>query len=250
MVRSAKSSVGDPAIRSDYVYAGPRAKRMTAEQFLDSRLAIDRRGAHEFDAPVIRGRVDDRGDRQARTARDNGSGATRRPTMKPRAAGEQLVFRKSHHSAREAVVAGAAVITADNAFELYVGRARSPRRGLDPTANDRHGGTVDQEAITRSSWSPRISAIGPIAAGLYFEARLRLGGRIASSRSPRTIPGKYSDQVRQGRPRRSTGKNAGTVAKTRHTDWGVRGSMAGSTAAKRGLAMGLAGKHRWCGPRC
>lgn len=43
---------------ADYVYAGPRAKRLTAEQFVDTVWQLTGAGPKYFDAPILRGTVD------------------------------------------------------------------------------------------------------------------------------------------------------------------------------------------------
>lgn len=45
---------GDPATETNYVYAGRRAKRMTAEQFIDSVWQLTGAAPSQFDAPIQR----------------------------------------------------------------------------------------------------------------------------------------------------------------------------------------------------
>ncbi|HTI72808.1 MAG TPA: DUF1549 domain-containing protein, partial [Candidatus Limnocylindria bacterium] len=94
-----------------YHYAGPRAKRLSAEEFVDALWQITGSAPERFDAPVVRAHLD--------------------PSMKPTAewiwatgsnpppGGEDLTFRRTLILAQPPTAAGAA-ITADNSYTLYV----------------------------------------------------------------------------------------------------------------------------------
>jgi hypothetical protein len=50
--------VGDDVDERNYVYRGPRAKRLTAEQFVDAVWQLTDRAPAKFDAPLLRGKVE------------------------------------------------------------------------------------------------------------------------------------------------------------------------------------------------
>ncbi|MCE9606548.1 MAG: PSD1 and planctomycete cytochrome C domain-containing protein [Planctomycetia bacterium] len=50
--------IGDDADERSYVYAGPRAKRMTAEQFVDGVWQLTAGAPTKFDAPLLRGKAE------------------------------------------------------------------------------------------------------------------------------------------------------------------------------------------------
>ena len=50
--------VGDDVDERSYVYRGPRAKRLTAEQFVDAVWQLMDRAPTKFDAPLLRGKVE------------------------------------------------------------------------------------------------------------------------------------------------------------------------------------------------
>jgi hypothetical protein len=56
--QSRTETVGEQAEEADYVYAGPRAKRLTAEQFVDAVNQLTGAAPKSFDAPILRGKVD------------------------------------------------------------------------------------------------------------------------------------------------------------------------------------------------
>jgi hypothetical protein len=68
-----------------YVYAGPRAKRLTAEQFVDAVWQLTGAAPTKMDASVLRGKVDPELAKEIRVPRASGSGATIRnpPPARP-----------------------------------------------------------------------------------------------------------------------------------------------------------------------
>ncbi len=101
-----------------YKYAGPRAKRLTAEEFIDALWQITATAPERYDAPVVRARVDPSLKASGRWIWGTGPN--------PQAAGDIVTFRKSV-VLPDAPVAGGAAITADNSYTLYVNgkKARS-----------------------------------------------------------------------------------------------------------------------------
>jgi len=58
--QSRVEGVNEKADEGGYAYAGPRSKRLTAEQFVDAVWQLTGAGPQRFDAPIIRGAVDRR----------------------------------------------------------------------------------------------------------------------------------------------------------------------------------------------
>ncbi|HUQ71009.1 MAG TPA: DUF1549 domain-containing protein, partial [Planctomycetaceae bacterium] len=151
-----------------YVYAGPRAKRMTAEQFLDAVWQLTDAAPVRIDAPVIRGRHDPRA---AAATKLTGQWIWSQADSANAAAGETVVFRHRFDVAAAPKQAIAA-ISCDNSYTLFVnGQKVQSGEAWDP---------VDAVVLT-----PRLK-IGqnellivaknggnsPNPAGLVFEAHL------------------------------------------------------------------------------
>jgi hypothetical protein len=56
--QSRVETIADSADAGDYVYRGPRAKRLTAEQFVDGVWQLCNAAPTRFDAPLLRGKVE------------------------------------------------------------------------------------------------------------------------------------------------------------------------------------------------
>lgn len=157
---------------AEYVYRGPVARRMTAEQFLDGVWQITGAAPHMFEAPVSRGAVNEHADAnvplQAKWIWGDSAAEGKVPP-----AGETLALR-TQFELSSAVQRGGAVVTCDNAFVLYV-NGREVLRG--------DNWSQPQAIALHSLLKPgpnEITVIGtnagnqPNAAGLFFEARLVL----------------------------------------------------------------------------
>lgn len=103
----------------DYVYAGPRAKRLTAEQFVDAVWQLTDSAPSRFDAPVVRGKT------QAPTgaSRLTAQWIWSRREANNSPGGETVVFRHRWQQAAPPTQAVAA-ISCDNSYVLYVNRQR------------------------------------------------------------------------------------------------------------------------------
>ena len=157
-----------------YVYAGPRVKRLTAEQFVDAVWQLTGAAPNEYDAPLLRGKLPaDPGVRAEMQAEwiwgesaDGGS---------PPPAGDVSVFRKVIRL-DSPVVGGAAAVTADNEFELYINGRRvasgGDRTNVQAVRLADRLGEGDNELVIVC----RNGGDAPNPAGLYFEARLQLAG--------------------------------------------------------------------------
>lgn len=150
-----------------YQYAGPRSKRMTAEQFVDCVWQITDMAPSKYDAPVMRGEP------AAKLEADEiivAQWIWNRADVSQAAAGETIALRKTF-DLTEPVHDGFAVITCDNEYTLFVnGRKVSasdnwmePKMVRLPSLKK---GRNELLIIAKNAGS------GPNAAGLFFEARL------------------------------------------------------------------------------
>ncbi len=152
-----------------YVYAGPRARRLTAEQFVDAVWQLTGTAPTRYDAPVLRGKVE-----AAAVAAEKLSGTWiwGQADAAASPAGETFTFRGTWKLPAAPVQAVAAA-SCDNAYTLYVaGRAVGGSQewtrvepivltqALKPGAN--------QILIVASN-----AGKGPNRAGLFFEARVK-----------------------------------------------------------------------------
>lgn len=101
-----------------YTYAGPRAKRMTAEQFVDAIWQITGSAPRTIDAPFVRGKVDQR---MAEKFQSQGQwiwSSADASSAVPKA-GETVTVRKRFQLPSAPARAGA-VVTCDNSCVCYV----------------------------------------------------------------------------------------------------------------------------------
>ncbi|HEV7282954.1 MAG TPA: DUF1549 domain-containing protein [Pirellulaceae bacterium] len=164
--RSQAESVREETDVDGYAYAGPRSKRLTAEQFVDAVRQLTQTGPEKFDAPVVRGTPDADA---ANVKPLSGAWIWNRADVSAVAVGEKLAFRKEWKLAEPSASAIAAV-TCDNAYTLYVNGKRIHRGenwaapDLLPLSNLKKGANEILIVAENAGSSP-----GP--AGLFFEAR-------------------------------------------------------------------------------
>jgi Protein of unknown function (DUF1549)/Protein of unknown function (DUF1553)/Planctomycete cytochrome C len=94
-----------------YHYAGPRAKRVTAEQFVDALWQLTGTAPERYDAPVVRAHVDPNLKADAKWIWS--------PGAVPPPAGDTATF-KTTFVLSEAPAAASAILTADNSYTLFV----------------------------------------------------------------------------------------------------------------------------------
>lgn len=175
---AAYQSVSAERIRSEenrpaaeWVFRGPLARRMTAEQFLDSVWQITSSGPTTMDAPVFRGIVD---------------GTTTPPELQAKwiwgdsareqspPAGEIISLRHQFELADDVTIGGA-VVTCDNSYVLYL-NGREIQSGDDWT---QPAGVALRGLLKKGENTIVIVATNagnqPNPAGLFFEARMQLG---------------------------------------------------------------------------
>lgn len=159
---------------SDYLYRGPRSRRLTAEQFLDGVWQITGAAPAKFDAPIFRTRID--ADTAGGTTPDTslkgkwiwGDSAKQTPP-----ANETIVVRKIFELPA-AVKRGGAVLTCDNSHILFINR-----REVDRGDNWTEVRTLPLHTLLKPGKN-EITAIvhnggsTPNPAGFFFDARLEL----------------------------------------------------------------------------
>lgn len=227
----------DPSLEANYVYGGPRAKRLTAEQFMDAVWQITGAAPKMFDAPITRGAVDESLlaslELQGQWIWGDSAAQDHSPP-----AGEQLTFRKQLQLS-QATLVGAAVVSADNSFQLYLNGRQVA------TSDDWQTPQVIPLAAHLTEGENTIVVVArnagdqPNAAGLFFEARIRLADDsvvvIATDESWQVSPQAPSGQ--EGR----LGDVAGpwkpvTCLGRRQVYQGIE------PALKQGLALGMSGE--------
>ncbi|HEX5498170.1 MAG TPA: DUF1553 domain-containing protein, partial [Thermomicrobiales bacterium] len=187
-----------------YVYAGPRAKRMTAEQFVDAVWQLTDTAPARYDAPVLRGKPI-AGEASALAGKWIWSNAD----SSQAAAGETIAFRKRFMLGAAPSQAVAAV-SCDNSYQLFVNgqRAQASDDWQTPDAvllTARLKAGANELLILAKNGGD-----GPNPAGLFFEARLFAGDErlqtIASDASwqwTRELPqrnGTYKTEPKDWRP--------------------------------------------------
>lgn len=154
----------------DYVYRGPRARRMTAEQFLDSIWQLTGDAPDQFDAPVVRTNIDSQPLDQAELSAQWIWG----PLTDGTVPGNQTVVLRTQITLPAGVVAGGAVLTCDNRYQLFINRTlvSSSDDWTKPQSLDlaKHlvTGTNHLEVIVTNDTDK------PNPAGFYLEGRVEL----------------------------------------------------------------------------
>ncbi|MBL4886248.1 MAG: DUF1549 domain-containing protein, partial [Planctomycetaceae bacterium] len=189
-----------------YVFAGPRTKRMTAEQFIDSLWQITDAAPLKIDAPIFRGKIDSEVTQKTTLAGRWIWGDSAAEGESP-PAGEQIVLRKVF-TIDESIDRAIAVMTCDNGFKLFV-------NGREVVAGTNWAEPVDVVLTDKlKKGENQIVAIatnagaGPNAAGFYFESVIKL----ASGKDLR-IASDASWQFNHGKPKPREGRLGGIPGK-------------------------------------
>ena len=152
----------------NYVFAGPRAKRLTAEQFVDAVWQLTGAAPPRFDAPVLRGKPDPTA---AAAKALSGKWIWSRADSQGAAAGETIAFRKQF-TLQALPSQAVAVATCDNEYVLYVNGAKV-QAGENWQAPDTIGLTNRLKAgVNELIIVAKNGGAAPNPAGLFFEARL------------------------------------------------------------------------------
>jgi len=154
-----------------YTYAGPRAKRLTAEQFVDAIWQLTGAAPTKMDAGVLRGKVDPELAKQIKIQGQWIWGHSANPGSTP-PSGEAITLRKSFKLDSDPASASA-VVTCDNGYTLFVNN-RKVSAGDDWT---KLAAVPLQTALRKGPNSILVIATnagkGPNAAGFFFDARVR-----------------------------------------------------------------------------
>ena len=150
-----------------YVYSGPRAKRLTAEQFVDAVWQLTDAAPTKMDASVLRGKVDPA---LAKTITVKGQWIWSENPQP--AAGETITLRKTIKLDADPASASA-VVTCDNGYTLFVNNKKISegddwnKLAAVPLQNALKKGANTVIAIAKNAGN------GPNAAGFFFDARVR-----------------------------------------------------------------------------
>jgi hypothetical protein len=150
-----------------YIYAGPRAKRLTAEQFIDAVWQITGAAPTKMDANVLRGKVDPA---LAKTITVKGQWIWS-DNLKP-TAGETLTLRKTIQLNSDPA-SSCGVMTCDNEYILYVNN----RKISESTDWTKFAAVPLQTALKKGQnviiAVAKNAGKGPNLAGFFFDARVR-----------------------------------------------------------------------------
>lgn len=155
-----------------YVYAGPRARRMTAEQFVDAVWQLTDAGPTRFDAPITR--VDPAagaGSKRPAPTAPSAKWIWSKPDARAIAAGETITLRRTL-DLKTAPAKAFAIVACDNAFTLYV---NGKRVAAGDNWEQPHNVTLTSHMKTGANEILIVASNGgngPNPAGLYFEARI------------------------------------------------------------------------------
>ena len=156
-----------------FVYRGPVARRLTAEQFLDAVWQVTGSAPKTFDAAVIRSIADEK-----KTAAFNLSGSwiwgESAANGKIPSAGETISLRKTF-TLPDGETSGGGVITCDNSFVLFI-NGRQVERGSEWSQPQ----AIVLKGILKKGQNEIVvvatnAGNEPNAAGLFFDARLQPG---------------------------------------------------------------------------
>jgi hypothetical protein len=152
----------------DYVFAGPRAKRLTAEQFVDAVWQLTGAAPTKFDAPILRGKPDPTAAARQALA---GTWIWSQADSSAAPAGETIAFRKQFNL-KELPSQAVAVATCDNEYILYVNGAKV-QAGENWQAPDTIPLTNHlKKGVNELLIVAKNGGASPNPAGLYFEAHL------------------------------------------------------------------------------
>jgi mono/diheme cytochrome c family protein len=190
-------------------FRAPRARRLSAEQFVDAVWQLTGTAPSKIDAPVFRGKQDPNA---AKTFPMTGQWiwGSSAANGQPPPAGETLIFR-ANWNLSSAATSGAAIVTCDNAFVLYL-NGRKILTGDDwskvtalPLHDQLKQGNNQIVIIATNAGN------GPNAAGLYFQAQAQLADGSTTTFHSDTTDWQFSPEAPAGKEGR-----LGALPKTFH----------------------------------
>lgn len=160
---------------TDYIYRGPLARRMTAEQFVDSVWQITGAAPNRFDAPVLRVKSSTTQPKKSTTALQ-AKWIWSQADSRSAKAGQTVTFRRQF-KLESKPQSGIAAVTCDNEYTLYVNGRK--------VAADSNWETPEVVSLNTSlrAGDNEILLVGrnagssPNAAGLTFEARIQVADK-------------------------------------------------------------------------
>ena len=154
-----------------YVYAGPRTKRLTAEQFVDAIWQITGAAPAKMDAVLLRGKVDPQLAKKIKIQGQWIWGHSAKPGSTP-PSGETITLRKTLNLESDPASASA-VVTCDNGYTLFVNN----RKISTGDEWSKLAAVPLQSALRKGANTILVIATnggkGPNAAGFFFDARVR-----------------------------------------------------------------------------
>ena len=154
-----------------YVYAGPRTKRLTAEQFVDAIWQITGAAPAKMDAVLLRGKVDPQLAKKIKIQGQWIWGHSAKPGSTP-PSGETITLRKTLKLDTDPASASA-VVTCDNGYTLFVNNKKIS------TGDEwsKLAAVPLQSALRKGANTILVIATnggkGPNAAGFFLDARVR-----------------------------------------------------------------------------
>ncbi len=163
-----RSEVVREAKEATYKYAGPRSRRLTAEQFLDALWQITGTAPSKFDAPIFHSVVD----KSSTGAKPlDAKWIWGKSESDPPKAGETIVL-KYDFKLSSAPVRGGAMLTCDNEFILFI-NGREADRGTEwMQLHSVPLHTLLKKGDNQIAVICKNAGNSPNAAGLYFAAQL------------------------------------------------------------------------------
>lgn len=154
-----------------YRYAGPRAKRLTAEQFVDAVWQLTGTAPVKIDAPILRGKPDPAAVKTIQLGAQWIWGDSAAHGTPP--AGEKILLRKTFQIP-DTVEGAAAVITCDNGYSLYINNRLISKGDNWQVLESVPLTTLFKKGSNSLLILAENAGKGPNAAGFFFQAQIRL----------------------------------------------------------------------------
>ena len=155
-----------------FTYAGPRARRLTAEQFVDAIWTLTQAAPAKMDAPVFRGKVDtEQASKIAIRGQWIWGDSAAEDKVPP--SDEKITLRQTLKLDTDPTAA-TAVATCDNSFTLFIdGRKVSGGENWEQVA------AVPLQGVLKKGANTVVAVVtnagrGPNAAGFFFDCRIRM----------------------------------------------------------------------------
>lgn len=162
----------------DYLFKGPRARRLTAEQFIDAVWQLTSTAPAKMDAPVFRGKLDPKAADVPITGQWIWGSSAADGKTPP--SGETLVFRATWNL-KDAPASGAAILTCDNECTLYINGSKIIASSdwtqiISVALHDKLKKGANQIVVVAKN-----AGNGPNAAGLFFQAQAKLANNSVAT---------------------------------------------------------------------